>query len=113
MLGPKKHSCVPENQPRRKPLISHFTPPFPGIQGQPKLAPQTAKDSRIDGHLEWCRLKCSMGETMAAKQGIFTKDAFQFFRDLKRHNHKDWMDAHRERYQASVVQPLKIGRAHV
>ena len=44
---------------------------------------------------------------MAAKQGIFTKDAFQFFRDLKRHNHKDWMDAHRERYQASVVQPLK------
>ena len=48
-----------------------------------------------------------MGETMAAKQGIFTKDAFQFFRDLKRHNHKDWMAAHRERYQASVVQPLK------
>src|SRR5256885_16205571 len=44
---------------------------------------------------------------MAAEQGIFTKDAFQFFRDLKRHNHKDWMDAHRERYQASVVQPLK------
>ena len=44
---------------------------------------------------------------MVAKQGIFTKDAFQFFRDLKRHNHKDWMDAHRERYQASVVQPLK------
>ena len=44
---------------------------------------------------------------MAAKQGIFTKDAFQFFRVLKRHNHKDWMDAHRERYQASVVQPLK------
>ena len=48
-----------------------------------------------------------MGETMAAKQGILTKDAFQFFRDLKRQNHKDWMDAHRERYQASVVQPLK------
>src|SRR5256885_6129343 len=44
---------------------------------------------------------------MAAEQGIFTKDAFQFFRDLKRHSHKDWMDARRERYQASVVQPLK------
>jgi len=47
------------------------------------------------------------GGAMAAKQGIFTRDAFQFFRDLKRHNHKDWMDAHRERYQAAVVQPLK------
>src|SRR5260221_8171151 len=44
---------------------------------------------------------------MAAKPGIFSKDTFQFFLDLKRHNHKDWMDAHRERYQASVVQPLK------
>jgi uncharacterized protein (TIGR02453 family) len=44
---------------------------------------------------------------MVAKQGIFSKDTFQFFRDLKRHNHKDWMDANRERYQAAVVQPLK------
>lgn len=44
---------------------------------------------------------------MPAKQGIFCKDTFQFFRDLKKHNHKDWMDANRERYQASVVQPLK------
>src|SRR5262249_20240288 len=30
-----------------------------------------------------------------------------FFKDLKRNNHKDWMDAHRDRYQASVVKPLK------
>ncbi|SRR6267154_4063280 len=44
---------------------------------------------------------------MAAKPGIFTKDTFQFFRDLQKHNHKDWMDAHRERYQAAVVRPLK------
>src|SRR5579859_5264844 len=44
---------------------------------------------------------------MAAKEGIFNKDTFQFFRDLKRNNHKEWMDAHRDRYQESVVQPLK------
>ncbi|HLK04789.1 MAG TPA: DUF2461 family protein [Candidatus Acidoferrum sp.] len=44
---------------------------------------------------------------MAARQGIFSKDTFQFFRDLKKNNHKDWMDAHRDRYQAAVVQPLK------
>src|SRR5579859_2617498 len=44
---------------------------------------------------------------MAARQAIFSKDTFQFFRDLKKNNHKDWMDAHRERYQAAVVLPLK------
>ncbi len=44
---------------------------------------------------------------MAAKQAIFSKDTFQFFRDLKKHNKKEWMDAHRDRYQESVVQPLK------
>lgn len=47
------------------------------------------------------------GERMAAKQGIFTHDTFQFFRDLKKNNKKVWMDANRERYQTSVVQPLK------
>jgi len=44
---------------------------------------------------------------MAAKEGIFSRDTFQFFRDLGRHNKKEWMDDHRERYQASVVRPLK------
>lgn len=44
---------------------------------------------------------------MAASEPIFSKDTFQFFRDLKRHNKKEWMDEHRDRYQASVVKPLK------
>jgi len=44
---------------------------------------------------------------MAAKEGTFSKDTFQFFRDLGRHNRKEWMDEHRDRYQASVVRPLK------
>ena len=42
-----------------------------------------------------------------AVQPIFSKDTFQFFRDLKKHNKKEWMDAHRDRYQTSVVKPLK------
>ena len=44
---------------------------------------------------------------MAVKQAIFSKEAFKFFRDLKRNNHKDWMAASRDRYQAVVVRPLR------
>jgi uncharacterized protein (TIGR02453 family) len=44
---------------------------------------------------------------MATKEAIFSKDTFQFFRDLGKHNKKEWMDAHRDRYQSAVVQPLK------
>src|SRR5215475_4309913 len=44
---------------------------------------------------------------MAAKEAIFSKDTFKFFKDLKRNNQKDWMEAHYDRYQASVVKPLK------
>src|SRR5215469_8954659 len=34
-------------------------------------------------------------------------ETFRFFRDLHRNNRKEWMDAHRERYQSAVVQPLR------
>lgn len=44
---------------------------------------------------------------MAAQKPIFSKDTFQFFRDLGKHNKKEWMEEHRDRYQESVVQPLK------
>ena len=44
---------------------------------------------------------------MAAKEAVFGKDTFQFFKELKRNNRKDWMDENRDRYQASVVKPLK------
>ncbi len=44
---------------------------------------------------------------MAPKTATFSKDTFQFFKDLKRNNHKNWMDANRDRYQESVVRPLK------
>lgn len=44
---------------------------------------------------------------MAAKQGIFTRETFRFFSDLKKNNKKVWMDSNRDRYQESVVRPLK------
>jgi uncharacterized protein (TIGR02453 family) len=44
---------------------------------------------------------------MATPKPIFTRDTFQFFRDLARHNKKTWMDANRERYQQCVVRPFR------
>jgi uncharacterized protein (TIGR02453 family) len=38
---------------------------------------------------------------------IFTRATFQFFRDLACNNRKVWMDANRERYQQTVVQPFR------
>jgi uncharacterized protein (TIGR02453 family) len=44
---------------------------------------------------------------MASAAPIFTRETFQFFKDLGRHNHKEWMEANRERYQAALVQPMR------
>jgi uncharacterized protein (TIGR02453 family) len=44
---------------------------------------------------------------MSAVKPIFNKDTFDFFRQLRGNNQKIWMDANRERYQSSVVQPLR------
>jgi uncharacterized protein (TIGR02453 family) len=44
---------------------------------------------------------------MAPAKPVFTRETFQFFKDLGRHNHKDWMVVNRERYQAAVVQPFR------
>src|SRR5260370_15670328 len=44
---------------------------------------------------------------METKKPGFTRETFQFFKDLGRHNHKEWMDANRDRYQASLIQPLR------
>lgn len=37
----------------------------------------------------------------------FTKETFRFFRELNRNNHKDWMDANRDRYRQCIVQPFR------
>ena len=44
---------------------------------------------------------------MNSTGAIFTRETFQFFRDLARNNKKTWMDANRERYHAEVVQPFR------
>jgi uncharacterized protein (TIGR02453 family) len=44
---------------------------------------------------------------MPVARPIFTKDVFQFFRELHRHNKKVWMDANRECYQQAVVLPFR------
>lgn len=44
---------------------------------------------------------------MGAAEPIFTSEIFQFFKELKRHNKKTWMDANRERYQQTVCRPFR------
>jgi uncharacterized protein (TIGR02453 family) len=44
---------------------------------------------------------------MATAKPIFTRDTFQFFKDLGKNNYKEWMAEHRDRYQAAVVQPFR------
>jgi len=44
---------------------------------------------------------------MASAKPIFTRETFRFFKDLGRHNHKEWMDENRDRYQAALVQPFR------
>ena len=44
---------------------------------------------------------------MGKSEPIITRETFRFFRDLARNNRTEWMQANRERYQESVVQPLR------
>ncbi len=44
---------------------------------------------------------------MPAAKPIFKKDTFEFFRELGKNNKKSWMDANRERYRETVVQPFR------
>lgn len=44
---------------------------------------------------------------MPAAKPIFKKDTFEFFRELGKNNKKVWMDANRERYRETVVQPFR------
>src|SRR5438094_7984793 len=44
---------------------------------------------------------------MSTRNPVFTRETFQFFKDLGRHNRKEWMEANRDRYQAAIVQPFR------
>lgn len=44
---------------------------------------------------------------MAAVKPAFSKETFQFFRELGKNNRKAWMDENRERYRRTIVQPFR------
>lgn len=44
---------------------------------------------------------------MPSAKPVFTRETFQFLKNLGRHNRKEWMDANRDRYQAALVQPFR------
>jgi len=44
---------------------------------------------------------------MAQTKAIFSRELFQFFRELGRNNHKAWMDENRERYRTLLVEPFR------
>lgn len=44
---------------------------------------------------------------MRAKNSVFTKQTFQFFRELRRNNHRLWMDENRYRYRECIVEPCR------
>lgn len=44
---------------------------------------------------------------MSSATPVFTRETFRFFRELAANNRKDWMDANRDRYQETVVQPFR------
>lgn len=46
-------------------------------------------------------------ETHMAKQTVFTRETFRFFKELGRNNRKAWMDENRERYHSTVVEPFR------
>jgi len=44
---------------------------------------------------------------MGGVKSPFGNQTFRFFRELRRNNHKLWMDANRERYRECIVQPFR------
>ncbi len=44
---------------------------------------------------------------MAKPMPVFTRETFRFLKDLSRNNSKTWMDANRERYKTSIVEPFR------
>jgi uncharacterized protein (TIGR02453 family) len=44
---------------------------------------------------------------MPGRGAIVTPATLRFFRELKRNNRKEWMDANRDRYRGEVVEPFR------
>jgi uncharacterized protein (TIGR02453 family) len=45
--------------------------------------------------------------TKAQSNSLIGRETFRFFRDLARNNRTEWMEANRDRYKESVVQPMR------
>ena len=45
---------------------------------------------------------------MPQRQAIIAPATLRFFRELNRHNNKEWMDANRDRYRSEVVEPFRV-----
>ena len=59
-------------------------------------------------HAQHLRLQLRRtGDPVSARGVTITPATLRFFRELSRHNRKEWMDANRERYRSDVVQPLR------
>src|SRR5260370_41801786 len=48
------------------------------------------------------------GGRMPSTQSPITRETFRFFRNLERNNRTEWLEANRDRYKQSVVQPLRM-----
>ena len=44
---------------------------------------------------------------MPGRAAILTPATLRFFRDLNRHNRKEWMDENRDRYRSEIVEPFR------
>lgn len=47
------------------------------------------------------------GHRKSQANAVFAPETFRFFRELGRNNRKAWMDQHRDRYRAVVVEPMR------
>ena len=54
----------------------------------------------------WSELRGEL-TLMPGRGAIITPATLRFFRDLNRHNSKEWMDANRDRYRSEVVEPFR------
>ena len=59
---------------------------------------------RIDPRRHIWQVSRAMKQKIVAPLPLET---FRFLRDLSRHNDKNWMDAHRDRYRQELVEPMR------
>lgn len=71
---------------------------------------EVREELRLTGGHAWCSLRGHGGylAPKVASMAWFTSDFNQFFKDLAKNNNKEWFDANRTRYEASVKKPFEV-----